>query len=353
MNTDISRKTRKILKNMVLSFKNYRLAKNEKQKETKTAVILQPNIKEEILYNSPYERTVIKSFEGITKSKDFETKFLRLTKNLDKTSINTVVKILKRQEKILSNPGTLDLYTKEEKKELIKIKESYENHFLQISDNLFCYESFLLPENRFEVGVFYHKNGINEIENLEKIRNKEIIDVGAYIGDTAIVFSPYTVKNVFAFECISKNFENMEKTIKLNNCTNIIPVQLALGASKGEAESYICDSASGLVGDNIPKETCLKENIKMTTLDSYVEENSLDVGLIKVDIEGFEQEFLKGAQQTIKAQKPTLLISIYHNADDFFNIKPLIESWNLGYKFKIYKPIDYTISREVLLIAEI
>lgn len=33
-------------------------------------------------------------------------------------------------------------------------------------------------------------------------------------------------------------------------------------------------------------------------------------------------------------------------------IKPIIESWNLDYKFKIFKPLDYTVSREVVLIAE-
>ncbi len=64
-------------------------------------------------------------------------------------------------------------------------------------------------------------------------------------------------------------------------------------------------------------------------------------------------EFLKGAKHTICTQKPTMLISIYHSLDDFFEIKPLIESWNLGYTFSIHKPIDYTISVETGLFCEI
>ncbi|WP_277874920.1 FkbM family methyltransferase [Brachyspira aalborgi] len=32
------------------------------------------------------------------------------------------------------------------------------------------------------------------------------------------------------------------------------------------------------------------------TLDSFVEENNIIVGLIKVDIEGAEQDFIKGAE---------------------------------------------------------
>ena len=76
------------------------------------------------------------------------------------------------------------------------------------------------------------------------------------------------------------------------------------------------------------------------------------MGLIKVDIEGAEQIFLKGAKQTISTQRPILLLSIYHNIDDFFNIKPLIESWDLNYKYKIYRPHIPEIFRDTLLIAE-
>ena len=39
--------------------------------------------------------------------------------------------------------------------------------------------------------------------------------------------------------------------------------------------------------------------------------------------------------------------------DDFFNIKPMIESWDLGYEFKIVKPVDGAIILETMLIAEV
>ena len=69
-----------------------------------------------------------------------------------------------------------------------------------------------------------------------------------------------------------------------------------------------------------------------------MKENNIEVGLIKTDLEGFEQSFLKVALETIKEQKPVLIISIYHNYSDFFEIKPMIENLNLGYKFKIIEP---------------
>ena len=61
----------------------------------------------------------------------------------------------------------------------------------------------------------------------------------------------------------------------------------------------------------------------------------------------------KGALETIRTQKPTLILSIYHNASDFFDIKPLIENLDLGYKFKVHKPFDYTIVAETVLICEV
>ncbi|HHU71606.1 MAG TPA: FkbM family methyltransferase, partial [Clostridiales bacterium] len=97
-----------------------------------------------------------------------------------------------------------------------------------------------------------------------------------------------------------------------------------------------------------------EESVIQKTLDSYVNENNLNVGLIKVDIEGAEQDFLDGAIETIIQYRPILIISIYHSLDDFFNIKPKLEALNLGYTFKIYRPIlKRSIISETLLIAEI
>lgn len=91
----------------------------------------------------------------------------------------------------------------------------------------------------------------------------------------------------------------------------------------------------------------------MVTLDSYVEEKNISIGLIKVDIEGFEQEFLKGALKTLNMQKPILCISIYHSDDDFFNIKPFIESLDLGYKFDFFQGVNRWLRNDIMLLCEV
>lgn len=88
---------------------------------------------------------------------------------------------------------------------------------------------------------------------------------------------------------------------------------------------------------------------KTMTIDEYVEKNNLDVGFIKVDVEGAEQKLIKGALNTIKTQKPIMFLSIYHNVNDFFEIKPLIESLNLGYTFKVSKERPETFIGDTIL----
>ena len=72
---------------------------------------------------------------------------------------------------------------------------------------------------------------------------------------------------------------------------------------------------------------------EMVTLDSYFEGE--DISFIKMDIEGAEYKALVGAEQLIRRSKPKLAVSVYHNPDDIFRISDLIDSWMLGYKYKL------------------
>ena len=83
-----------------------------------------------------------------------------------------------------------------------------------------------------------------------------------------------------------------------------------------------------------------------------MQEYNIKVGLIKTDLQEYEQIFLSGAKETIKTQKPILILSIYHTFSDFFDIKPFIEKLDCNYKFKIHRPLDGNILAETKLIAE-
>lgn len=75
-----------------------------------------------------------------------------------------------------------------------------------------------------------------------------------------------------------------------------------------------------------------------------------NVGLIKLGVEGYELETIKGAFETIKNQRPIWSISIDHLPKDFFEIKPMLEAMNLGYKFSVRKLVFHDLTTEVTLM---
>jgi FkbM family methyltransferase len=150
---------------------------------------------------------------------------------------------------------------------------------------------------------------------------------------------------------VPENVELLYKTIALNHVPNVSVENVALGSESGTLIIHVAGSGStSMVRHGIN----FKENIEVPViaLDDYIIKHKLEVGLIKVDVEGGEPAFLEGAKKTICEQKPILLLSIYHNAHDFFELKPLLESWDLGYTFRIYKPTHGSVTSETLLLAE-
>ena len=53
-----------------------------------------------------------------------------------------------------------------------------------------------------------------------------------------------------------------------------------------------------------------KQKIKTKTLDNILISNNLPVSIIKIDVQGNELDVLKGSLQTIKKDKPALIIEV-------------------------------------------
>ncbi len=279
---------------------------------------------------------------------DFMQKLNPLLANLDEESKRTLYKIISRLKYAYQTQQPISLLDESERNTFCDISQNFIPKIYKITSNIYFYEKYFLPCDAFEVSVMYHKHSLNILtqESLAFIRTKHIIDVGAYIGDSACVLQEFTDEMVHSFELDSKNYEFLLKTIELNNFTKVKPINKGLSSHQTSVFVEGCGIGSKVSLDKSESE------INVITLDEYVKENNLQVGFIKVDIEGLEQEFIKGALNTIKTQKPVMLISIYHSSDDFFHIKPMIENLKLDYVFKIYKPIDYSVSNELALYCE-
>lgn len=274
-----------------------------------------------------------------------------LIKNLYNESIKTINTILYRLKNI-NEECDFVFANDDEVNKLKDIEQNFLRQIITIDNETYFYNGFFLPINHFEASVFFYKHNMDcfQKNTLSKIHKKSIIDVGGYIGDSAIVFEKeFPHSNIYCFEASQNNYNLLLKTLKLNNSQKITAINKGLG-SKNKIMKLSCAGICSTLCSEISDKY---ENIEIITLDDYVKTNDIEVGLIKVDIEGFEQDFLKGALETIKKHKPALILSIYHNIDDFFNIKPFIEQLNLGYTFQVIKPVDGSISLETILLCEV
>ena len=308
------------------------------------------------LYFHPGEREALaKLFSDAMNREDSAQRFSALISGLDNESRNIVSDIIHRMGMIADgNKSLQDVYTQREQEEFVRMNDEFSSKIVKLNDNLYYYNGYYLPVNQFDSSVFFTRYGIDKLTTLDSVRNKHIIDAGGYVGDTALLFSSYTDKNIHVFEASPSNMDIIRETIRLNHLDNIVPVSKALGEKSGTAtfslgERNSCNSLVERPGYNYPDHI----EVPVVTLDDYVRENNIEVGLIKVDIEGGEQLLLRGAVETIRTQHPILLISIYHSANDFFEIKPMIEKMCDKYTFRIVKPANPAIALETILLAEV
>lgn len=299
------------------------------------------------LYNKQYSRDRASifcsaNFHNYSFRDDFPSKLDKFLKNLPEESKKRAMLIyLRANAAYLLNQKTL--YTNEELKTQEEHKKFYNEN---VSENKIC--GFKFTDRSFNEHCFL--NDFLTDADKEYIKNKDIIDAGAYIGDSSLAFTELTSANVHAFEPFKESYNKMLENIELNNVSNIVPVNASLSDKNGGDTIYLSgNNIQGITSDKNYRRYTKSFTVKGITIDKYVQENNLNVGFIKVDVEGTERRLLKGAIETLKSQKPILLFSIYHTPDDFFELKPMIEKLDLGYNFKISKERPTTFLADTVL----
>jgi len=150
---------------------------------------------------------------------------------------------------------------------------------------------------------------------------RTVVDIGAWCGTWAKAMEPYA-KKIIAFEPDATHFECLQR-----NCTiNCTPRMEAVGAEIKEVSLTEDDFTQA---KRIDKEG----NIKMTTLDHL---DYQDIDLIKIDVEGYEMEVLKGAVKTL-ASVQYLMIELNNATKKYGSNNIEIEKYinSLGYKLLI------------------
>ena len=150
-----------------------------------------------------------------------------------------------------------------------------------------------------------------------------VIDIGAQYGDYAILCSKIYKAKVYTFEPLPQNFKEILKNIRLNGLEEDQIKAFNVALSDENKEKYI--TFDGDMANSIGKGK--KIRIKFRTLDSY----KIKPDIIKIDVEGFEVNVLRGAIKTIKKYKPKIIIET-HSRELEEQVKEMLTS--LGYKLK-------------------
>ncbi len=185
-----------------------------------------------------------------------------------------------------------------------------------------------------EASVFYYHHGFRHTslppDWPQRFAGRVILDVGAAVGDSAFIFQKhYQPSEIHSFEPQQIRMDHLRNVVRQHGLDRVKLEQSALGPEPG----------------------AWADGSRVRTVDEYVQSNNLDIGLIKMDVEGAEQMVLRGAPETLKEQKPLLVVSMYHDGDQFFDLLPLIRSLQPGYRFAVRKIDDRSPVLETTLYA--
>ncbi len=146
------------------------------------------------------------------------------------------------------------------------------------------------------------------------------IDIGANIGATTLNLAKKVGSHgkVFSFEPSPYNFSQASINISLNNFSNIVLINQGLGNKKTTANLYNVNTNNRgmqrLLKDSAENNLYDKTEVEIDTLDTSMQKyNVTNPSIIKIDVEGYELNVLKGGIETIKKYKPALFIELDDN----------------------------------------
>lgn len=172
--------------------------------------------------------------------------------------------------------------------------------------------------------------------------NKVFVDIGAHVGSYCLSLAE-NFEKCYAFEPSKDVYNYLIANIgitKLNN--KITAYEVALDSDKRHSDYYVRESGNGTSGLKLVEKGALivgddlgYYSVQTNTLDSY---NIRNVGLIKIDVEGYEMSVLKGAVDTIvKNNYPTILFECNY----FCSFYPEFEAQGLNLQESQKKVFDF------------
>ena len=162
------------------------------------------------------------------------------------------------------------------------------------------------------VGNIY--TGLEDFEEmvflLHFLRTKDVfMDVGANVGEYALLASGICRSRSIAIEPIPSTYDRLVANVKLNGLENHIEC-LNIGLGRQDTTLQFIDSPYSVMNRPVAdfdKSTHPQVTVKIKSLDEIAVSEGMPI-LLKIDVEGFELEVLKGACQCLEDERLMAII---------------------------------------------
>ncbi len=157
------------------------------------------------------------------------------------------------------------------------------------------------------------------------LAGKTVFDVGGYVGIYALFFARAVggTGKVVSFEPNPVNVRELRFNLKLNNFENVCVIERALGKEKCSLELVsdpvqpALSTLDASMKNKLLRRGTVSTRVDVDALDALMSKDKLPVpDFIKMDVEGYELEVLRGMEKTVDNFKPQLFIEIHGELSD-------------------------------------
>jgi FkbM family methyltransferase len=171
-------------------------------------------------------------------------------------------------------------------------------------------------------------HGPTDIQQLFEVfcqEDSNVIDVGANIGVTAVIAGLLAPRgSVLALEPVKETFNYLVANVDQSKLLNVKCLNVAAGSAEGHVQVVTRPghSFASFVGYEEVLERYVgyeEERVEAITLDRLIQQEGMArIGFVKIDVEGFELEVLRGSSELLKNSQPTVLLEANHYCLNIF-----------------------------------
>lgn len=163
-----------------------------------------------------------------------------------------------------------------------------------------------------------------------------VVDLGAYDGDTLIEFLNGTsmqFRKLYAMEPDNKNYRKLKRSLYMIGSARLEAYNAGAWDEDTTITFNMRAGRGSTASDSVSKarRPLQYRDIKMMKTDTMLRGD--EATYIKIDVEGAEENALRGAKETIASFRPKLNIALYHRNEDIFKLPLLVNDLNRKYKF--------------------